>query len=92
MPTNLQSSDKERAAMTASAVGKSMLTPEELSHRIGVPMGTLANWRTRRNAGDEIGPKFVKLGTGDPRRTPVRYRIVDVEAWEASLSESDEAA
>jgi hypothetical protein len=74
--------------------GKSMLTPDELSARIGVPVATLQTWRTRRNAGEEVGPKFVKLGGDAPisgrsnGRRHVRYLLQHVEEWEQSLAES----
>lgn len=67
------------SAPVESAIERSMLTPEELSARIAIPAGTLSNWRVRRKAGDDIGPSFVKIGS------IVRYRITDVEAWEAGL-------
>ena len=75
-------------------VEKSMLTPDELSARIGVPVATLQTWRVRRNAGEEIGPKFVKLGGDAPSsgktngRRGVRYMLKHVEMWEQSLAES----
>jgi hypothetical protein len=69
-----------------------MLTPEELAARIGVAVGTLQNWRTRRNCGEEIGPPFVKLGARRSRKAAVRYRIVDVEAWERELAEQAQVA
>jgi hypothetical protein len=75
-------------------VEKSMLTPEELSARIGVPVATLQTWRTRRNGGEEVGPKFVKLGGDAPisgksnGRRHVRYLLQHVEEWEQSLAES----
>lgn len=50
----------------------------------------LRAWRVRRNAGDEIGPKFVKL-IGEPGsigRHPVRYLLAHVEEWERQLAES----
>jgi hypothetical protein len=71
-----------------------MLTPGELSIRIGVPVATLQTWRTRRNAGEEVGPKFVKLGGDAPAsgktngRRHVGYMIDHVREWEQSLAES----
>ena len=67
-----------------------MLTSEELAARIGVSLDMLRAWRVRRNAGDEIGPKFVKL-IGEPGsigRHPVRYLLAHVEEWERQLAES----
>jgi predicted DNA-binding transcriptional regulator AlpA len=46
-----------------------LLRPREL----GVPVGTLANWRSART-----GPPFVKVGRH------VRYRIGDVDEWVAA--------
>ena len=71
---------------------KTLLTTEELAARIGVAVGTLQNWRTRRNAGEEIGPPFVKLGNGSAHKTPVRYRVTDVLEWEASLTDQTAVA
>jgi Helix-turn-helix domain len=51
-----------------------MLTPEELAARWGISPYTLAG---RRQHGE--GPPFLKLG----HRT-VRYRLEDVEAFEAA--------
>lgn len=75
------------------SVEKSMLTPDELSARIGVPVATLQTWRTRRNAGEDVGPKFVKLGGDAPisgktnGRRVVRYMLQHVEEWEQLLAE-----
>jgi hypothetical protein len=73
-------------------VQKSMLTPQELSARISVPLGQLQNWRVRRNTGEDIGPKFVKL-TAPGSRTrggAVRYMLIHVEEWERQLAYSEE--
>lgn len=54
-----------------------LLTPEDVSEYLGVPPGTLANWRYQGR-----GPAFVRLGRH------VRYRAVDVAAWvESQLSD-----
>jgi len=47
------------------------LTPEQLSERLGKPVGTLKRWRRIR-----YGPPFMYIGRD------VRYRLADVEAWE----------
>ena len=47
--------------------------PRELSELLGVPVGTLANWRSART-----GPPFVKVGRH------VRYRTGDVDEWIAA--------
>lgn len=53
-----------------------LLTPEEVSNLIRVPVGTLGQWRYRG-----VGPRFLKLGGH------VRYRPSDVAAWlEASAT------
>ena len=70
---------------SVTSVAKTMLTPWELSARTGIALQTLANWRVRRNYGEEIGPKFVKVSG---RGGQVRYMIQHVEEWEAALAES----
>lgn len=50
------------------------LTEEQVAEMIQVHPGTLQNWRVRGE-----GPRFVKLGS--KRRSPVRYRVQDVEEW-----------
>lgn len=47
------------------------LTPEEVARRVRVPVGTLANWRTRKQ-----GPAYAKLSGA------VRYDLDAVIAWE----------
>jgi excisionase family DNA binding protein len=47
-----------------------LLTPGEVSDYLGVPTGTLANWRYTGR-----GPTFTRLGRH------VRYRATDVAAW-----------
>jgi hypothetical protein len=51
---------------------KLYIDPTELSERIGICTGTLAQWRFRR-----VGIPYLKFGQLD------RYRISDVEAFEA---------
>lgn len=48
-----------------------LLTPEQTAERLGVTVGTLANWRT---AGD--GPPYVKMGS-----KLVRYPEDDLRSW-----------
>ncbi len=50
-----------------------LLRPRELSELLGVPVATLANWRSART-----GPPFVKVGRH------VRYRTGDVDEWIAA--------
>ena len=49
-----------------------LLTTDALATRWGISPGTLRNWRT---AGK--GPKYIKVSN------LVRYRLSDVEKWEA---------
>ena len=55
-----------------------LLTPAEVSHYLGVPVGTLANWRYQSR-----GPAFLRVGRH------VRYRTEDLAAWvQAQLAEN----
>lgn len=47
-----------------------LLTPEQVSGYLGVPLGTLANWRYQGR-----GPAYLRVGRH------VRYRTQDVTAW-----------
>jgi excisionase family DNA binding protein len=47
-----------------------LLTPQQVSEYLHVPLGTLANWRYQGR-----GPAFVRFGRH------VRYRAADVTAW-----------
>ena len=49
---------------------KRVLTADEVSEILGVPVKTLAHWRTHR-----LGPLFFRAGVH------VRYTQDDVEAW-----------
>ena len=53
------------------------LTTEELAERLGgdISPRTLEGWRR-----DGTGPKFIR-----PGGQKVRYREIDIEAWEESL-------
>lgn len=57
------------AAATATGL-PSLMTPLDLSEYLGVPPGTLANWRYQGR-----GPAFVRVGR------LVRYRADDVIEW-----------
>lgn len=48
----------------------SLLTPEQASEYLSIPIGTLANWRYRGE-----GPRYVKAGR------LIRYRAVDLDSW-----------
>ena len=60
-------SDRQRVRPLAMAP---LLTPDELSRYLGVPTGTLTNWRYQGR-----GPAFVRLGRH------VRYRGRDIDEW-----------
>jgi predicted DNA-binding transcriptional regulator AlpA len=49
-----------------------LLTPQQVADLLQVSTGTLENWRIKNH-----GPKFLKLG--GQHRSPVRYRMQDVE-------------
>ena len=49
------------------------LTPSDAAERLGVNVGTLANWRAQHR-----GPSYLKVGRS------VRYRARDLLAWEQS--------
>lgn len=51
-----------------------LLTPDQVSEYLDVPLGTLANWRYQGR-----GPAFVRLGRH------VRYRATDIAEWISSL-------
>ena len=56
-----------------------LLTPEELAERWDYTVETLANWRS-----DNRGPRFVKMAEKGTSKAGVRYRLSDVEAYEAN--------
>jgi len=56
------------------------LTIEQLCERLQIPITTARWWRTQR-----IGPPGVKIGRF------IRYRVADVERWEASLAQAEPA-
>jgi hypothetical protein len=47
------------------------LTPREAAGFLGIPVGTLAQWRSQRR-----GPPYIKL-----EERLVRYRISDLESY-----------
>lgn len=51
-------------------ITKQTLTPKEVSEQYGVPGGSLANLRWRKE-----GPRYYRVG----RR--ILYKVSDVEAW-----------
>lgn len=56
-----------------------LLTPGDVSDYLGIPKGTLANWRSAGR-----GPAYLRVGRH------VRYRQSAVAAWTASLSRDTE--
>ena len=50
------------------------LTVDELAARLRIPKATLYQWRSRGE-----GPRAVRIGRH------LRYRLADVERWEAAL-------
>ena len=57
-----------------------LMDPTEVSEYLGVPIGTLANWRYQGR-----GPAFVRVGRH------VRYRAEDVGEWLAMRAGGGEA-
>lgn len=51
-----------------------LLTPQQVADLLQVKTDTLEAWRGKR-----IGPSWIKLG--DSKRSPVRYRRADVDAY-----------
>lgn len=47
-----------------------LLTPAQVGQYLGVPLGTLANWRYQGR-----GPAFIRFGRH------VRYRATDIAVW-----------
>lgn len=47
-----------------------LLTPEDLSDMLQMPLRTLDDWRYRH-----VGPDYIRIGKR------VRYRLSSVEAW-----------
>lgn len=58
------------AAQTVTPIGR-LLTPKQAAEVLGVPEGTLAQWRSQRR-----GPAFIKL-----EGRLVRYRARDLEGY-----------
>lgn len=52
-------------------------TIEDVADYLGIPKNTLYQWRAK-----EYGPKGIRMGKY------VRYRVDDVQAWVAKLSEA----
>lgn len=57
----------------ASCTDRSVLTSAEAAELLGISPRTLANWRVQGR-----GPVYVRIGK---KRSPVLYRICDIEDW-----------
>ncbi len=51
-------------------IARALMSPTEVSEYLGIPRGTLANWRYQGR-----GPLFIRMGRH------VRYRAGDLEDW-----------
>jgi excisionase family DNA binding protein len=58
------------ASERRGAVPGVLLSPDEVAGQLGVPVATLANWRS-----GGVGPVYLRVGRH------VRYRPADLEAW-----------
>jgi len=56
--------------MMSNLKDEPLLTPHDVAEFLGVPVKTLANWRSARS-----GPLFLRVGAH------VRYRPADVQSW-----------
>lgn len=56
------------------------MTPQDLAERLGVPVSSLYGWRAQRK-----GPPAMRVGKH------VRYRLIDVLAWEQTQIDLDAA-
>jgi predicted site-specific integrase-resolvase len=54
------------------------LTTEEFADRLGVSVATARSWRK-----NGIGPAYLPV-TSSATNGTIRYRLVDIEAWEES--------
>lgn len=52
-------------------MAKALLSPKEAAEFLGIPEGTLAQWRSQRR-----GPPYIKL-----ELRLVRYRATDLDVW-----------
>lgn len=62
--------DTTRGENPPSVMPAPLLTPDQVSEYLGVPSGTLANWRYLGQ-----GPAFLRVGRH------VRYRAHDIDTW-----------
>lgn len=68
-------------ATTTSPTTPRLLSMQDLADRYGVPLQTVRVWRTKG-----YGPQGFPVGRF------VRYRVADVEAWEQSQLDGQDAA
>lgn len=68
--TRADASGKTSALTAATAGYDPLLTIEEVSQWLGIPRGTLYQWRTRKQ-----GPRAIKVGGA------LRYRRAEVELY-----------
>jgi hypothetical protein len=70
------------AVMLAATADDRWLSMEDLAARLGMQVPTLRDWRARG-----YGPQGVKFGTA--RGAPVRYRLSEVERFEAEMEAAE---
>lgn len=63
--------DGARKVLTMATNSKQLLSPKEAAEFLGIPLGTLAQWRSQRR-----GPPYIKL-----EERLVRYRHSDLEEY-----------
>lgn len=63
----------EKRIGKASCTDRSVITSAEAANLLGISPRTLSNWRVRGR-----GPAYVRVGK---KRSPVLYRICDIEEW-----------
>ena len=61
----------DHEGLKVSGENKSLLTPKQAAEFLGVPKGTLSQWRSQRR-----GPPYIKL-----EGQLVRYRLADLEVY-----------
>jgi hypothetical protein len=70
-------------------MSESDLTPRQAAAELGLSVKTLADWRYRsKQEGRQIGPRWMKHGTG--RSARITYRRRDIEKYR-TISEVDAA-
>lgn len=77
MPSRLQGRHRDNPRSSGEGVG-ALLSPDELSAFLGVPVTTIYRWRTRRE-----GPSGFKIGRH------VRYSLTEVQDWLETRRDQD---